>query len=242
MLWMGHMRNRLCSSGSVTFLTLLLLAGAVGCTSGSSSPAVPGTTTALASQLASAFCAAQATCCGAPAATAVPDGSINPDGGATGGGSCSTDAAAPDGGPSTCLERATLSANQQLALVTTAFGEGLLTIDPTIAANCVSAYGSSSCTSLAGQTEPNVQAALDNPACTNLFTGYIPVAERCDMTAECISGAYCLSQGTGQNVTSIAGSGTLGTCFPFQGMGGACNTTDDCLPPLSCKATTLTCE
>ena len=153
-----------------------------------------------------------------------------------------TNAAATDGGPSTCLERATLSANQQLALVTTAFGEGLLTIDPTIATTCVDAYASTSCAALAGQTEPDVQAALDNPACAGLFTGYIPVGERCDMTEECVGGAYCLSQGTGQNVTSIAGSGTLGVCFPFQGMGGACNTTDDCLPPLACNATTLTCE
>ena len=62
------------------------------------------------------------------------------------------------------------------------------------------------------------------------------------MTEECVGGAYCLSQGTGQPVTSIAGSGTLGVCFPFQGMDGACNTTDDCLPPLTCNATTLTCE
>jgi hypothetical protein len=246
MLLMAPMRNRLCGPGSATFLTLLL-AGLLGCStsgSGATTP-IPGTTTALASQLAEAFCAAQSACCGAPAGTTTPDGSTNRDGGAaTGAGSCTTgsNVAATDGGPSTCLERATLAANQQLALVTTAFGEGLLTIDPTIATNCVSAYGSSSCASLAGQTEPNVQAALDNPACANLFTGYIPVGERCDMSEECVSDAYCLSQGTGQNVTSIAGSGTLGTCFLFQGMGGACNTTEDCLPPLACNATTLTCE
>jgi hypothetical protein len=49
-------------------------------------------------------------------------------------------------------------------------------------------------------------------------------------------------RGTGQNVTSIAGSGSLGTCFQFQAMGAACDTTDDCLPPLTCNATTLTCE
>ena len=244
MLLMAHMRNPLCGSGGVTFLALVL-AGLGGCTSGSSSTTmIPGTTTALASELASAFCAAQAACCGSPAGTTAPDGSTNRDGGATAatGSSCGTDAAAPDGGPSTCLARATLSANQQLALVTTAFGEGLLTIDPATATNCVAAYATTSCAALAGQTEPDVQAALDNPACATLFTGYIPLGERCDMTAECIANAYCLSQGTGQNVTSIAGSGTLGVCFPFQGMGGACNTTGDCLPPLTCKVTTLTCE
>ena len=79
-------------------------------------------------------------------------------------------------------------------------------------------------------------------ACAGLFTGYIPVGERCDMTEECVGGAYCLSQGTGQPVNSIAGSGTLGVCFAFQPMDGACNTTEDCLPPLACNATTLTCE
>ena len=245
MLLMAPMRNLSWGPGSVTFLALLL-AGLVGCTSGSGSTTpIAGTTTALASQLAQAFCAAQAACCGAPAGTTGPDGSTNRDGGATvAAGACSTnsDAAAPDGGVSSCVDRATLSANQQLALVTTAFGEGLLTIDPSIATTCVSTYASTSCASLAGQTEPDVQAALDNPACANLFIGYIPVGERCDMSDECVSSSYCLSQGTGQNVTSIAGSGTLGTCFPFQAMGGACNTTDDCLPPLACNATTLTCE
>jgi hypothetical protein len=62
------------------------------------------------------------------------------------------------------------------------------------------------------------------------------------MTEECIGGSYCLSQGTGQNANSIAGSGTLGVCFLYQGMNGACDTTQDCLPPLACNATTLTCE
>lgn len=245
MLWMAQMRNRLCGNRGATFLTLLSV-GLAGCTSGSNSTTtVPGTTASLAAQLAQAFCAAQSACCGAPAGTTTADGSTNRDGGPTvATGSCVTDsdAAAPDGGPSTCLERATLSANQQLALVTTAFSEGLLTIDPTTATTCVSAYASSSCSSLAGQSVPDVQAALDNPVCATLFTGYIPVGERCDMTLECVSGAYCLSQGTGQNVTSIAGSGTLGSCFLFQVMGAACNTTEDCLPPTTCDATTLTCE
>jgi hypothetical protein len=174
----------------------------------------------------------------------VPDGSTDRDGGATvGTGACgsATDAAATDGGPSTCVERATLAANQQLALVTTAFGEGLLTINGEIDPTCIQAYASSSCVELAGQTVPDVQAALDNPACANLFTGYIPVGNRCDMTQECISGTYCLSQATGQSTSSLSGSGTLGVCFPFQQMGGACNTTDDCLAPLTCDATTLTC-
>jgi hypothetical protein len=243
-LLMAPMRNLSWGRGSVTFLALLS-AGLLGCTAsgaGSTTP-IPGTTDALASQLAMAFCG----CCGTSAGTPTLDGSASTDGGATGTttGACGVGASSgvTDGGPSTCLERATLSANRQLALVATAFGEGLLTIDPTVAMECVTAYGSgSSCTALAGQTEPDVQAALDNPVCANLFIGYIPVNERCDMTAECVSGAYCLSQGNGQNVTSIAGSGTLGVCFAFQPMNGACNTTEDCLPPLACNPTTLTCE
>lgn len=245
MLLMARMRSCLYGSGGATFLALIL-AGLVGCTSGTPpSPSGPGTTAALASQLAMAFCTAQAACCGSSAAgKAAPDGSTNGDGGATAAGACGTDtdAAVPDGGASTCLERATLAATQQLALVATAVDEGLLAISPTDATTCVAGYASSSCADLAGQAVPQVQAALDAPACAHLFTGYIPVNNRCDMSAECVSGAYCLSQGTGQNVTSIAGSGTLGICFPFQGMGGACNTTDDCLPPLTCRATTFTCE
>jgi hypothetical protein len=229
MLWIADMRSlsygRRCPASPAWLLAFLL-----GCSTAASgtSTTTPGTPDALASGLAGAFCAARQGCGASPDAS-LPDGSV-------------TATSAPDGGSSTCLDRATLSANMQLALVTTAFDEGLLTVDPTIATNCVNAYASTSCAALAGQTEPDVQAALDAPACANLFTGFIPVAERCDMTDECVSGSYCLSQGTGQNVTSIAGSGTLGICFPFQTMGAACNTTDDCLPPLTCNATTLTCE
>jgi hypothetical protein len=245
MLLMAHMRNRPWGTGSATFLALLL-AGLVACTSGTEAPASgPGTPLGLASELASAFCTAQAACCGSPVGTTVPDGSTNRDGGAAlGAGACgaATDAAATDGGPSTCVERGTLAASQQLAVVAVAFSEGLLTIKPDVAATCVQAYSRSSCADLAGQAAPDVQAALDSPACADLFTGYIPVNQRCDMTAECISGAYCLSQGTGQTTTAMAGSGTPGICYPFQRMGDPCNTSGDCLPPLSCAATTLTCE
>src|SRR3954451_623617 len=180
MLLIAHMRNGPCGAGSATFLALLL-AGVIGsgCTSASQpSGVIPGTPIALASDLATAFCTAQAACCGSPSGTTVPDGSTNRDGGATvGAGTCgsATDAAATDGGTSPCVERATLAANQQLALVTTAFGEGLLTLNGEIAPTCVQAYASSSCADLAGQAVPDVQLALDNSACANLFTGYIPV-------------------------------------------------------------------
>jgi len=244
MLLMAHMRNGPCGAGSASFLALLL-AGLVGCTSGDQpAPVLAGTPPGLASDLATAFCTAQAACCGSSAGTAAPDASSNRDGGASvATGTCggTSDAGATDGGPSTCLERATLAANQQLALVTTAFGEGLLTLKGDVAPTCVAAYAASSCADLAGQTVPNVQAALDAPACADLFTGYIPQGQRCDMTQECISGTYCLSQATGQSTSSLAGSGTLGICFPFRQMGEACNTTADCLAPLTCAATTLTC-
>jgi hypothetical protein len=225
MLWIADMRSLPYRGGSAATPALLLsfLLGCSTAATGQTTP-TPGTTDALASDLATAFCAAAAGC------------GVNPDA------SVPAAASVPDGGTSTCVERATLSAQQQLALVGTAFSEGLLTINPTVATQCTTAYAATSCAALAGQTEPDVQAALDNPICANLFTGYIPAGERCDMTEECVAGSYCLSQGTGLNATSIAGSGTLGVCFAYQGMGAACDTTQDCLPPLTCNVTTLTCE
>jgi hypothetical protein len=186
--------------------------------------------------LANAFCTAQAACCGG----GTPDGGTG-DGGASTGGCGAPAGAGVDGGPSSCVARATLSANQQLALVGTAFNEGLLTINPGVEGTCVAAYGQTSCSTLLAQSEPDVQAALTDPACAGLFTGYIPVGERCDMTYECQMGSFCESQGTGQNVMSISGSGTLGVCFPYVTANGACNTTDDCLPGLTCDPTNLTC-
>ena len=41
------------------------------------------------------------------------------------------------------------------------------------------------CTTLG--SGPDVQTAIDDPLCAGLFIGYIPVNERCDMSAECIS-------------------------------------------------------
>ena len=232
MLFMAEMRNRsvVIGRGAAPMLVLTFL---VGCSTASGPTVATDPAAALATGLATSFCAAQAACCGGAGG--------GTDGGAAGATSCSADAGAVDGG-SSCLARAKLSADQQLALVETAFSEGLLTIDPTIATACIQAYQDVGCPAVAGKTEPDVQAALDNPLCANLFIGYIPVLERCDMTAECVTGLFCLSQGTGQNVTSIEGSGTLGICFAYQIMGAACNTTDDCLPPLACNPTTLVCE
>jgi hypothetical protein len=216
-------------NGRFVIVPALLTALFVGCSSaGSGPPTGTDTPAALAASLADSFCAAEASCCG-----------TTTDGGATV--SCVSDAGVAPGLASTCLERATLAANQQLALVSTAFGEGLLTINPTVATACTAAYKTSlTCTTLG--SGPDVQTALDDPMCAGLFIGYIPVNERCDMSAECISGSYCLSQGTGMPATSIAGSGTLGICFAYEQAGDPCNTSDDCLPPLGCNATTLTCQ
>ncbi len=218
-------------NGRFVILSTLLVA----CSSaGSGVPTGTGTPDDLAANLAASFCAAEASCCGTA-------GGTTNDGGATV--TCVSDAGVAPGLASTCLERATLAADQQLALVSTAFSEGLLTIDPTVSAACTAAYKTGlTCAGVAGQAGPDVQTAIDDPLCAGLFIGYIPVNERCDMSAECISGSYCLSQGTGMPATSIAGSGTLGICFPYEQAGDPCNTTDDCLPPLGCNAVTLTCE
>jgi len=215
-------------------LSALLLTGLLGCTSnttGSSSSTITPQT--LAGSLAGAFCTAQDACCGV---------AVSGDGG-TSTIPCASDAGTgADGGPSTCLARATLAAEQQLSLVSTAFSEGLLTIDPTVANACTDAYKATACTTLGTLDGPDVEAALADPTCANLFVGYIPLGERCDMTAECISSGFCLSQGTGQKVTSITGSGTLGTCFPYQQIDQPCNTTDDCMPPFTCSAISRVCN
>jgi hypothetical protein len=242
---------------------LLLVALLSGCYTESSAPT--GTTTtadSLATQLANAFCARQL-CCGTPTASrdaAVAPGSADAgavsagsadagaDGGAdagTGGLACLADAggsgeSAPDAG-SSCQARALIAIEQQLALVTTAAAEGLLAITSANAATtCVAAYQNSPCSGRSSSV-PDVQQALGG--CTGLFTGYIPLGERCDMTAECVAGGYCLSQGTGDNVISLGGSGSLGVCFPYQGAGGPCNRSSDCDPSLglTCAAVTLTC-
>jgi hypothetical protein len=192
---------------------------------------VAGTPADLAATLAAAFCQVESTCSGTtgPAADAAVSGA--------------TDGGAPPSATaeSTCVDRATLAANQQLALVSTAFGEGLLTINASAETDCAAVYKMSlTCATLGAG--PDIQMAVDQPGCADLFTGYIPVDERCDMTAECVSGSFCRSQGNGQPATSITGSGTLGVCFAYQPAGEACNTTEDCLPPLVCNPTTLLCQ
>lgn len=211
-------------------------AAVVGCTSGSSSSTgtVAGNGETLAAQLAKATCARH--CCGAAPA---PDAGAA-DGGTAGACAGDTGAASDGGADSGCLARAELAATEQLALLSTAYSEGLLTVNAAVAPGCVAAYQASACS--APGAALNIDEALSGSACAGLFTGYIPVGERCDMTAECVSGAYCLAQGSGQAITSLQGGGTLGVCFPYQAAGEVCNTTADCLPPLTCNLSTLTCQ
>jgi hypothetical protein len=235
---------------------LLLVALLLGCDTGSNPPTVPITTAgSLATQLADAFCARQL-CCGAPTGpddAAVPPPAADagaahaaPDGGMEAGLSCLADAggsgeSAPDAS-SSCQARALFAIEQQLALITTAAAEGLVAITSATAATaCVAAYQNSPCAG-ASPPVPDVQQAVGS--CSGLFTGYIPLGERCDMTAECVAGAYCLSQGTGDNVISLGGSGSLGVCFAYQEAGGPCNRSSDCDPSLglTCDAATLTCK
>jgi hypothetical protein len=157
------------------------------------------------------------------------------------GGTVARDASTGTDAGSSCQSRALYAISEQLALVSTAAAEGLLAISPTAATACIAAYQSSPCNGKQS-TLPSVQDAL--AGCGGLFVGYIPVGERCDTTAECSTGSFCLAQGTSQNVTSIAGSSSLGVCFPYEETGQACNTSNDCDPSLGlvCSTATLRCE
>lgn len=220
---------------------LVLCGFLLGCESGSSTPVSTITDTgSLATRLAQAFCARQA-CCGLAGDAAMPaDAGSVVDGGPSCSGATASDASAGGGG-STCEARALVAITEQLALVSTAAAEGLLALNPSAADACLAAYLAGPCGGSEGAI-PNVQSDVGN--CGGLFTGYIPVTERCDMTAECVAHSFCLAQGTGQNVTSLGGSASLGVCFPYEQTGQACNSSGDCDPSagLACDTSTLTCE
>ncbi|HVY37016.1 MAG TPA: hypothetical protein VHM31_03755 [Polyangia bacterium] len=224
--------------GNPRFVDRALVLSAVGwvLVTGCTSSTPPTQTTAgskpLSTKLAQAYCARQAACCtSAPAAS---DAGAAADGGAAI--PCPAIATA-DAGAEECLGRAQLAADQQLALVGTAYAEGLIGINQAVVADCVAAYQTRACNAVL-----DVDDALADPACAGLFTGYIPRGYRCDTTVECVTGTYCLAQETGRRVTSLAGGGTLGVCFPYQDAGAPCNTTADCAPPFTCGATTGVCQ
>jgi hypothetical protein len=202
-----------------------------GCTSSSTGNQPITGSGPLSTQLAQAYCARQAICCTA-GATAT-DGGATPDAAGT----VPCPATEGDAGTAQCVAHAELAAEQQLALIGTAYAEGLVAINAAVVKACVAAYQARACDAVL-----NVEQALSDTACAGVFIGYIPVGERCDTTVECAAGSYCLSQSTGQSIASISGGGTLGVCFAYQKADAGCNSTADCLPPLTCGATTGVCQ
>jgi hypothetical protein len=225
----------------------------VGCDSGNGTASTTTTNTQnLLTGLAQAFCSRQVCCSGSAGASidaAVP---ADVDAGARDAGSagsvdaapnvCLADAGAAPGaaGGSSCEDRASLAFSEQLALVATAVSEGLMVINASAATSCFATYQDLRCNDLQS-TLPDAQAALGG--CGGLFTGQIPFGERCDMSAECMPHFFCLSQGTGQNVSALLGSGSLGTCYPYGQATATCNTTSDCDPSASliCDPVTFKC-
>jgi len=235
---------------------LALVGFLVGCDSGNGTPTASLTTTgALVTGLAQAFCSRQVCCSGSAGASidaSAPADAGTADAGTTDAGSAGAVDAAPNvclaeagaapaaSGGSSCEDRASVAFSQQLALVATAVSEGLMVINASAAVSCFAAYQDLRCTELQS-TVPDAQAAIGN--CSGLFTGNIPFGERCDMTAECMAHYFCLSQGTDQNVSSLSGSGSLGTCYPYALATETCNTTSDCDPSASliCDPVTFRC-
>jgi hypothetical protein len=234
-------------------LVLPLLGPLVGCDSGNGTSSTTTTTTeTLVTGLAQAFCSRQVCCSGSTGASIDASVPADVDAGTKDAGSvgavdaapnvCSADAGAAPGadGGSSCEDRASVAFSEQLALVATAVSEGLMVINAGAASSCFATYQDLRCSDLQS-TLPDAQVVLGG--CGGLFTGLIPFGERCDMSAECIPHFFCLSQGTGQNVSSLLGSGSLGTCYPYEQVNQACNTSADCDPsgPLVCDPVKLIC-
>ena len=225
-------------------LALPLLGLLVGCDSGNGTSSTTTTTTeTLVTGLAQAFCSRQI-CCSGSAGASVPADAGTTDAGSVDAAQnvCSADGGtgpAVDGG-SSCEDRASAAFMEQLSLVATAVSEGLMVINAGAATSCFATYQDLACNDLQS-TLPDAGAVLGG--CGGLFTGLIPFGERCDMTAECIPHFFCLSQGTDQNVSSLLGSGSLGTCYPYQQATATCNTTSDCDPSASliCDPVTFRC-
>jgi hypothetical protein len=232
---------------------LALLGLFVGCDSGNGTGTTTTTTTeTLVTGLAQAFCSRQVCCSGSAGASIDASVPADVDAGTTDAGSvgsvdaaanvCQADAGAAPGadGGSSCVDRASVAFSEQLALVATAVSEGLMVINAGAATSCFATYQDLRCNDLQS-TLPDAQAALGG--CGGLFTGLIPFGERCDMSAECIPHFFCLSQGTGQNVSSLLGSGSLGTCYPYGQATDVCNTSSDCDPSASliCDPVTFRC-
>jgi hypothetical protein len=75
-----------------------------------------------------------------------------------------------------------------------------------------------------------------------LFVGQIPIGLRCDMTAECTSGAHCVTS-TAIGVAPTPATPAFGVCEPYGTSGDPCNDTGDCDPRagLVCRALDASC-
>src|SRR5436309_1119148 len=136
---------------------VLSLAGWVlvtGCTSASPNPATINSSGSLSKKLAEAYCAREAACC--TSASAATDAGAGPDGGPT----VPCPATDGDAGTAKCLDHAQLAADQQLALIGTAYAEGLIAISSAVVAACVDAYKNRAC-----DPAVNIDQALSDSAC-----------------------------------------------------------------------------
>jgi hypothetical protein len=179
-----------------------------------------------------AFCAWQFRCCSAPELEALQQGRFDDE--------------------ATCAQSGiAVAVTDQLLLVRTAVGEGLMTIDPVKAAACLEAYRNRPCNPIrpvnpdpygmattVAQT-PNVNELL--AVCPDLFTGLIHDGNRCEMTAECAAGSRCVGgSGAGggpgyydpynpppppSTTTPVGG---LGICARAQVANEPCNVSSDC--------------
>src|SRR6185312_15688651 len=109
----------------------------------SSTGTVAGSGETLAHQLARAYCT-RPCCAGGAAAPDGDAGTVDAGGAAL----CPTGAPAvgPDGGvDGACVARAELAAEQQLALLSAAYSEGLISVNALVAQSCVAAYQATAC-------------------------------------------------------------------------------------------------
>ena len=186
---------------------------AVPTCSSSSGPAID----ALAVDLAQAFCHHQFRCCSPYEIIAAGQGRYANE--------------------AECIELATLSANQQLAVLESAIAARHVTVDPAVEKACVQAYADRACNTSPQSPEqigplPDVGQAV--AGCAGLFVGHVPAHSRCDLLEECVPGTSCVNG-------SFSASGA---CFPYRAKGDPCNASTDCDPSahLFCRSPEFVCD
>ncbi len=199
----------------------------------------------LAAGITQAFCAWQFRCCSTPELEILQGGRFDDE--------------------ASCVQSGiSVSVKDQLLIVRTAVGEGLMTIDTAKAAACVETYRNRPCNPPMGPnpdpymqpttaTTPSVHELM--AACPDIFTGMVADGNRCDMTAECAAGSRCVGGGTGgapggydpYNPTPPPATtmpvGGLGICARAQQANEPCNTTAECdlSANLVCQASNFQC-